>query len=225
MLGVVPDSDYVPDLPGKLFQEGRFDRSIAMMTGHNQDEDSPFVPNTLVTNKPSYEAYLKTLILSLATNITAVNTITKKLYPPIFNGSQGYTTQVERNNLTIADATIICNACFMGQASFRPTTYAYEFSVPPGVHGFDLSFTFYDFEPTSGVNVTVAETLQRYLARFAKVGQPNGPTLPLFPPARPGSTVQNLGSDFIGPVLDDCGVKQLSQRYKFWQDVPYLSAR
>ena len=221
---MVPDGDYVPDLPGKLFQQGRFDHSLAVMIGHNQDEGSRFVPNTLIANESSYEAYLKSLIIPLSDNSTALDTITKKLYPPIFDGSQGYINQVQGNNLTIADATIVCNARFMAEVSFRPTTYAYVFSVPPAVHGADLTFTFYDFEPSPGVNVTVAETLQRYLTRFTEVGQPNSPSLPFFPPARPGSTVQNLGSDFVGPLLDESGIKQLSQRCRFWQDVPYLPA-
>ena len=59
ILGVVPDDDYVPNLPGKLFQQGRFDNTLSVMTGHNQDEGSRFVPNTLITNESSYAAYLE----------------------------------------------------------------------------------------------------------------------------------------------------------------------
>ena len=223
LLGVVPDNDYVPDLPGKLFEQGRFDHTLSVMTGHNQDEGSRFVPNTLITNESSYEAYLKSLIIPLTKNVTALNFITQTLYPPVFNGSQGYTNQTERNNLTIADATIVCNARFMDQASFVSPTYAYEWSVPPAVHGADLPYTFYDFGPVPGVNTTVAEIMQGYITRFTETGQPNAPTLPFFTPARPGLTVQNLGSDFVGPMLDEGGIKQLPERCQFWQDVPYLS--
>ena len=110
----------------------------------------------------------------------------------------------------------------MSQASFLHPTYAYQFSVAPAVHGTDLSFTFYDFDPTPGVNNTVAETMQYYIARFAQTGQPNAPGLPFFHQTSPGSMVQNLGNDFIGPISDEGGVKQLSDRCEFWQDPPYL---
>ena len=221
-LGIVPDNDYVPDFLGKLFQQGRFDHTLSVMTSHNQDEGSIFIPNTLITNDSSYASYLESFFLPLATNATALRYITQRLYPPIFDGSQGYTNQTERNNLTIADAIFVCNTRFINQANFVPTTYAYEWSVPPGVHGADLSYTFYDFEPVPGVNTTVAEIMQGYLTRFAETGQPNYPVLPFFNPARPGLTVQNLGSDFIGPMADESGINQLSERCQFWQDVPYL---
>ena len=193
------------------------------MTGHNQDEGSRFVPNTLISNSSSYATYLSSLIPPLGNNVTALNFVTQVLYPPVFDGSQGYTTQAERNNLTIADAIIVCNARFMDQASFLPKPYAYEFSVPPVVHGADLTYTFYDFDPVPGVNATVAEIMQGYITRFAETGLPNvAPTLPTFPPARPGRTVQILGNRGVRPMLDEGGVQQLEDRCQFWQDVPYL---
>ena len=196
------------------------------MTGHNQDEGSRFVPNTLLTNESSYEAYLLSLITPLANDATALNQITQVLYPPVFDSSQGYIDQVERNNLTIADGLLVCNARFIDQADFISPTYAYEWSVPPAVHGADLAYTFYDFGPVTGVNTTVAEIMQRYITRFAEVGSPNAPTLPFFPPARlaSGRAVQNLGSDFVGAMLDERGIQQLPERCQFWQDPPYLSS-
>ena len=192
------------------------------MTGHNLDEGSRFIQNTVVTDESSYEAYLKSLILPLARNDSALNYITQVLYPPIFDGSQGYTTQAERNNVTIADATLVCNTRFLSQADFRHPTYAYVWSSPPAVHGADLPYTFYDFGPAPGVNTTVAETMQGYFTRFVETGQPNAPSLPLFEGARGKRTVQELGSDGIGPVLDERGIRQLSERCRFWQEVPYL---
>lgn len=192
------------------------------MTGHNQDEGSRFIQDTVVIDESSYAAYLRSLITPLASNDSALNYITQVLYPPIFDGSQGYTTQAERNNLTIADASFVCNTRSLNQAAFRPPTYAYEWSVPPAVHGADLAYTFYDFDPSLGVNTTVAETMQRYFARFAETGQPNAPTLPLFKAARGELTVQEMGNDGIGPMLDERGIKQLAERCRFWQEVPYL---
>ena len=218
------DNHYVPELPSTLFQQGRFDHTVAAMTGHNQDEGSRFVPNTLVTSESSYEAFLKSLIRPLSSNPTALYQLTQRLYPPVFDGSQGYITQTQRNNLTIADATIICSARSMDQASFIPSTYAYVFSVPPALHGGDLPYTFYDFGDISDINTTLAEIMQRYILRFVETGQPNAPTLPVFPAARPGMTVQNLGSEGVGPALDEGGIPQLRERCQFWQEIPYRSA-
>lgn len=192
------------------------------MTGHNQDEGSLFFPNTLVTNEISYEAFLRSLITQLAHSATDLNYITKVLYPPVFGGSQGYTNQAERNNLTIADMALVCNARFIDQADFHPSTYEYEYSVPPAVHDADLTYTFYDFGPVASVNTNLAEIMQEYLTRFAETDQPNAPTLPSFPSARLGPTVQNLGIDSVGPMRDERGIKQRGKRCQFWQDVPYL---
>lgn len=179
------------------------------MTGHNQDEGSRLVPSTLVTDEASYEAYLKSLIIPLASNASALDFISQTLYPPIFDDSQGYSNQTERNKLTIADATIVCNARFMDQASFIPQTYAYEWFVPPAVDGADLPYTFYDFGPMPSINTTVAEILQGYIARFVQTSQPNAPSLPSFPAARPGLQVQNLGNNFVGLMIDERGIRQL----------------
>ncbi|KAL8820035.1 MAG: hypothetical protein Q9191_007602 [Dirinaria sp. TL-2023a] len=222
IFGVVQDSNYVPELPGRLFQQGRFDRALSVMTGHNQDEGSRFVPNTLVTDESSYASYLERFFQPLASDAAALRRVTQELYPPVFDGSQGYTTQAERNNLTIADANLVCNTRYMNQANFLRPTYAYEWSVPPAVHGNDLPYTFYDFGEVSGVNTTVAKILQGYMVRFAQTGQPNAPNLPPFPPTKPGSTVQNLGSDFVGPIADERGIRQLPERCQFWQSAPYL---
>lgn len=87
--------------------------------------------------------------------------VTQALYAPIFDSSQGYTTQTERNNLTIADITIVRNTRVLNQASFHPIPYAYEFSLPPALHGVHPSYTFYDVGTALGVNnTTVAGIMQ-----------------------------------------------------------------
>ena len=177
-LGIVPDNDYVPDSTGKLLKQGHFDKTLSVITGHNQDEGSRFVQNSEITNDTYYASYLESLITPLAEDPDTLAFITRSLYPPVFDGSQGYTNQAQRNNLTVAHAEFVCNTLFMNQASFFHPTYAYQFSVPPAIHGADLTFTFYDFDPSPGVNTTVAKIMQYYIARFAQTGQPNAPGLP-----------------------------------------------
>ena len=224
-LGVVVDDNYVPDLPSRLLHQRRFDPKLSIMTGHNQDEGSRFIQNTVITNTSSYATYLGSLLTPLAGNATALNYITQILYPPNFDGSQGYTTQAERNNLTIADAAFVCNTRSLNQAAFTPPTYAYQWSVPPALHGADLTYTFYDFEPPdASFNTTLAGIMQAYFTRFAETGQPNAPTLPVFPAARGTLTVQELGNDRVGPMADERGIRQLPHRCRFWDKAPYLPA-
>lgn len=200
-------------------QQGKFDKTVHVMTGHNGDEGSRFVPTT-VTNESSYQEFVQSVFPSLANNTEELSFITQTLYPPVFNGDQGYTTQTERNNITIADAALICNTRYMNQAAFSPATYAYQFSVPPAVHGADLSYTFYD-DGSAGVNTTVAMILQQYITQFAATGSPNAPGLPYFLPAT-GLGVQNLGNNFVGPMQDESGVEELPERCRYWQQASYL---
>ncbi|KAI4245380.1 MAG: hypothetical protein LQ352_006568, partial [Teloschistes flavicans] len=125
------------------------------MTSHCTDEGPFFVPNTLLTNESSYQTFLTSLIPPLAEDPASLNYLTQVLYPPIFDGSHDYTTQTERNNLTIAHAVIVCNARIP-----HPTIYTYEFAVPPALHGGDLAYTLYDFDPSPEINTTLAEILQ-----------------------------------------------------------------
>lgn len=75
-----------------------------------------------------------------------------------------------------------------------------------------------------GANDTNANIVyQLYITQFAATGSPNAPKLPYFPPSTGGLAVQNLGSDFIGPMQDESGVKELPERCRYWQQAPYFS--
>ncbi|KAI4201527.1 MAG: hypothetical protein LQ350_003142 [Teloschistes chrysophthalmus] len=213
-VGIVPDGDYVPNLPSKLFQQGRFDQNVSITTSHCSDEGSFFSPNTLVMDESSYEAFLTSLIPPLAENPSALNYITQILYPPIFDGTHRYTNQAERNSLTIAHAVIVCNA--------RPDipVYTYELAVLPALHGGDLAYTFYD--EGASENTTIAAVLQGYILSLTETGQPNSPGLPRFDPVEKGSfTLQKISNEFIGKVGEEGGL-DFERQCRFWQDAPYL---
>ncbi|KAL8716807.1 MAG: hypothetical protein Q9181_008389, partial [Wetmoreana brouardii] len=74
---LVPDGNYVPDVPGKLLQQGHFDSSVCVLTGFNQDEGSMLAPSRSITDEPSYTAYLQALIPALADDAAAVQKISQ----------------------------------------------------------------------------------------------------------------------------------------------------
>ncbi|KAL9057560.1 MAG: hypothetical protein Q9162_002293 [Coniocarpon cinnabarinum] len=223
--GISPEGSYVPDLPSRLLNEGRFDHSVAVMTGHNGDEGFILVPNPLLQTGEDYDSFLTSLLPSLDTNTAAFQHITQDLYPPVFDGSQGYTNQMQRNNVTFADAVLVCNTRAMDTAPFTNSTYAYEFTGSPAIHGADLAYTFYDFGETPGINTTVAETFQAYIVAFASNLNPNAKGLPELASIKAsGGKVMSIGSGGFDMVPDEGGIAKLKERCEYWQHAPYLKA-
>jgi hypothetical protein len=77
-------------------------------------------------------------------NISTVSYITDALYPPIFNGSYRYASEIERTWIAISDFLVGCNADIL--ASKLKPGYAYLFSVPPALHGGDFPNTFFNVD-------------------------------------------------------------------------------
>ena len=223
LFGIIVDGDYVPNLPIKLLLEGRFENRLSIMTGHNQNEASRFVPNRQIINETQYGNFLKEFFPPLQQRPDQLQLLTQQLYPSDFNGSQWYTNQVERTNLTFADALYVSNARALNAAAFQGLGYAYKFTVPPAVHGTDLSYTFFETGDVPGVNPGVAITLQKYITNFALTGDLNGAGLLLFPLTLKGAVVQKIGGQGIGPMFDEGGTHQVTQRSQFWQKASYLT--
>lgn len=206
--GPVIDGSYLRDLPSVLLEEGRYKKSLKIVTGHCSDEGLLFT-SPFITDSASYSHYLKQLFPNIS--ISSLSYIQDVLYPPVFDGSFGYTTQMGRTDLTIGDAAIVCNARYLDHAF--PGQYAYEFTVPPGFHAEDTSYIFFNSGADPGLNTTLAQLLQRYITQFAEAGTPNGPGLPNFVTNR-GSVVQNLNSSYVGPIQDEA---RIDQRCAWWQ--------
>ncbi len=206
--GPVVDGCYLPDLPSILLKEGRYNASLKIITGHCSDEGLLFT-SPFITDSPSFSTFLEQLFPNISRS--SLSYIKDVLYPPVFDGSYGYTTQLGRTSLTVGDVAIVCNARYLDQAF--PGQYAYEFTVPPGLHAEDTSYIFYDSGADPGVNTTLAALLQRYITRFAEVGTPNGPGLPGFVTNR-NFTVQNFNDSYIGPIRDEAGS---GPRCAWWQ--------
>lgn len=134
--GPVVDGKFVPRLPGELFLTGQFDRSLNLMIGHMADEGLLF-SSPYIQDNADFAAYVGTLIPSA--DAKTVDYITEALYPPVFDGSHGYTSQILRNDLLLSEFCFTCNTRFMDLA-YGNKTFSYLFSVPPALHGVDNQY-------------------------------------------------------------------------------------
>lgn len=204
--GPTVDGLFVPDMPGKLLAEGKFDDSINVMVGHNSDEGATLTSPFLVT-----EALLTTNLVAVfpgASNAT-ITYMLNTVWPAVYDGTYTYTTIAERASLITAETSFTCNTRYLDLA-FGNATHAYFFTVPPGYHGEDIAYTFYNGDDTTvndglPVQVAVATALQSYITSFAisEDGNPNGVGMPFFPTYQSNSTVLELGIGTIGDLSVD----------------------
>jgi len=205
----VVDGDFVPALPGKLLLQGNYDKSLKVMAGHNIDEGIEFM-DPFAQDEERFEADMRIYFPTITD--TAIQYISKTLYPPVFDGSIGYTTPTVRMDLLITEAFFTCSTNILARA-YGDQTYNYIFTVPPSLHGDDIAYTYYNGPSASVKNDTLAVIMQEYFTNFAISGNPNGPDLPHFQTYGTGNVVQNLGLDTIGPVPDNAA----NPRCLWWQ--------
>jgi carboxylesterase type B len=134
--GPVVDGKFVPRLPGELFLAGQFDRSLNLMIGHTADEGLLF-SSPYIQNNADFADYVSTLIPSA--DAKTIDYITEVLYPPAFDGSHGYTSQILRTDLLLSEFGFTCNTRSMDLA-YGNKTFSYLFSVPPALHGADNQY-------------------------------------------------------------------------------------
>lgn len=134
--GPVVDGKFVPRLPGELFLTGQFDTSLNLMIGHSADEGLLF-SSPYIQNNTDFAGYVSTVLPSA--DAETVDYITEVLYPPIFDGSHGYASQILRTDLFFSELAFTCNTRFMDLA-YGNKTFSYLFSVPPALHGDDNQY-------------------------------------------------------------------------------------
>lgn len=168
----VPDGSFVPSLPGVMLSQGAYDKSVQIMTGFNAHETLAFTSQDNVNNS----VYIQSLKTTFPTAPqSAIDYISKSLYPPTFNGSLPYNDFFTRAQLSLAEAAFTCNTWYL-QTAMRQhsSTYGYRFSIPPAYHGQDVPYTFFNGPNEQFVsNGTIAEAMQSYILSFAITGDPN----------------------------------------------------
>ena len=219
--GPAVDGKFVPSLPSLLLLHGQFDKSVKVMVGHNLNESfiftSPFINNNT--------ALTDNLRITMPTvTDAAISYIENTLYPPIYNGSYAYDDEMTRAELIIAESTFTCNTRYLDVA-FKNQTYSYYFTVPPGFHGEDVPYTFFNGDTSTSddglpVIASVATRFQQYLAGFIMDGNPNsgGSTRPVFPLYGSNSTVLNIDYEDDGKTSKD---SVANSRCDWWQRALY----
>ena len=112
---------------------------------------------------------------------------------------------------------ISCNTFYLDKA-FNNQTYAYQFSVPPALHGQDVAYTFMNGPSMSVTSDSAAMALREYITSFAINGKPSGPTLPMFPLYTNATNINDLNATSITSILDPTA----NQRCNFWQRALYV---
>jgi len=123
----------------------------------------------------------------------------------------------------IAESTFTCNTRYLNLA-FNDTTYAYYFAVPPGLHGEDTAYTFFNGDTSTSnyglpVNGTVARAFQDYLTSFAMQGNPNEKGVPFFPLYGANDTTLTVDLKNDGALVKDTVA---NARCDWWQKAVYF---
>lgn len=214
--GPVVDGVFVPALPGLLLNAGAFSKNISVMVGHNANEGPLFAPPNVQTDQ-ELAAFFRQIYPGIESSV--LNYLIQDLYPAVYDGSQPYTSPLDRTFLIISESIFTCNTNYLNKA-FQDQTYAYEFEVPPAFHGFDIAYTFYNGQGTNisaGLIAPVAQTLQAYIVNFAKTGNPNGPGLPFFSLQGSNSSLNGLNVTGVTVQKDTTN----NPRCAWWQKALY----
>ncbi|CAO2656079.1 Nn.00g048820.m01.CDS01 [Neocucurbitaria sp. VM-36] len=213
--GPVVDGNFVPQQPGQLLAQGRFDKDVRVMVGHNANEGTYFTP-PYIQSEEALVAQLREAYPYAPQQ--SVDEITQVLYPPVFDGSYGYTDQYSRASLIISESVFTCNTNYLSTA-FKNETYSYLFAVPPAFHGLDVPYTYYDGGALSisVMNRTVAIALQQFIASFAEEGAPEAGGITQFNMYGPDASVLKLNVTGIEEVRDS----NANARCAWWQKALY----
>jgi carboxylesterase type B len=224
--GPAVDGYFVPLLPGQLLAQGRFDKNLKLLIGHNLNEGLLFT-SPFITNQSTYAQSLQVALPDISSSV--LNYVDTVLYPPVFTGQYGYFDQTSRAALTIAELVFTCNTFFLDLA-FGNQTYAYRFSISPALHGQDLEYTFYNdggLQPPDLatlkfglLNVTVALALQDWIVTFTRDGVPSNPDvrgIPKFTLYGPNAMIEDLNLTRITQIMDPAA----DPRCRWWQKALY----
>ena len=179
----VADGYLLPDLPGKLWAEGRC-HSVPLLIGSNADEGNLFVAGMTV-EPDQYEAQMRKIFGLYAEEALA-------LYPN--DGKQGLDSSLSRmlTEVGFASTARLAAGCMAG--STDSPAYLYQFTRVPvvlstlgAIHSIEIPYMtgntglFSSLGAITKTDLELSETMMGYWTRFAATGDPNGEGAPQWP--------------------------------------------
>lgn len=141
--------------------------------------------------------------------------VSETLYP-VPSSVTPYSSDSGRLDLFLSESVVTTNNYGLARA-FNNSIYSYMLSIPPGTHGQDVYYTFYDGPSPYVTNSSVAIIMQRYINAFASTGKPGVEGLPKFPKYGNAFMVLNMDDSDVSPIVDPAA----NERCKWWQDALY----
>ena len=234
IFGPTVDGIFVPTQPGlSLLTNISYAKNIQVMAGHNTFEGPLFTPPYIQSND-DLASYISTNYRSAPDSV--VDYIVNELYPPVYDGSQPYTSAIDRTVLVVTEQIFTCNTNYLARG-YNNQTHNYWFAVPPALHGVDIYSTFYRGQGTNlsqAIYAPVANAMQTYFTNFAMTGNPNTPGLvsasgpvPYFPIQGNNATAMKLNYTVASAtsVVPNIGVatdNTANARCAWWQKGLYL---
>lgn len=208
------DNLLIPTYPGTLLSRGNVDKSVDIMVAHNLDEGLLFT-DPRIPDQAGFESYLSGFMPSLPQ--AKIKTLSQVIYPPDFSGAQPYANQVQRTKLAIAEGLVTCFSWGVNQA-YGNATRGYQWSIFPGIHAGDVSYTFFNGESVGGfgvpTSVAAAEKMQRWFVDFAAKGTAAGSAALELPVYGSGASVVNVTETGFATVRDPAA----NSRCRFWME-------
>ncbi|KAH8799813.1 putative lipase 2 [Xylogone sp. PMI_703] len=153
--GPVLDGGFIPDMLQAFFQQGKYHKELRSLIIGNTAYEGMTLSHDV--GLPAYFPTMVRQILSTASNATVADI--QSYYNYGSNPAKlawDWTTDV----LFASNAANIA-------AAYSTKSRRYIFSIPPSIHGQDLSYYFYvDQETTPVDNIEIARSMQKILLRF-----------------------------------------------------------
>jgi carboxylesterase type B len=217
IFGPAVDGSFVPGMPTKLFLQGAFVKGIEILSSFNLNEGMTFTDPSAFDNEPLFRKQIETVFTLLSSE--DVDFIFETLYPQTYDGTQPYTDSLERAQLLIGEAALICNqnAMVKAAAQQKVAAFGFEYSVWPAVHGSD-QVPLFSNGPTPGVDPQVSSILKNVVAGFVNNGSPNKSPIGITtPPYGLDSSILNILVNASSVIHDPTANK----RCNWWQNALY----
>ncbi|KAF8246312.1 alpha/beta-hydrolase [Wilcoxina mikolae CBS 423.85] len=243
------DNTFIRDLPGVELAKGNYWKNVTVFFGHTNHEGMIFADPSELSESQVDELFATNFPAMTASNLQVLN----QLYPkppslqsvlpilspllPSLPPSLPNPENFIRVSDVIGDWVINCNTRYLAKA-YAGRAYGYRFSVPPGLHGSDVPYTFYstDFNflnifqvDVPGIDTltrkNVATALQSYLTSFVRTGNPNTyrefdnliPHTVDVPPATVAQFVKVVDINVLKFQVVDDNPESRRDRCDFWQ--------